>query len=285
MPVPARRGNIYMPDLAVVDEVRPENGQITTYTLKFLDPLLGRSFDFVPGQFTMVSAFGAGEDSAFFSSSPSARGKVDVTVQSVNGSGVPFALARLEKGNMVGLRGPAGNGMPLALMQRKRVYLIGDDVGFIPLRSLANYAVDNPTEFERVVIMGAYEEDSRVMYGQELFGIWAGHSIFDVRVVCQEIFSAREGLKPGGVTELFELADPTAQNSIAIVSGAPSFLKDCVNFLVDRDFRDAQIHLMLSRKYVCGFGLCASCKIGEKYLCTDGPVFPLSEIRKMPPEF
>ena len=283
MPVAARRGNVYMPDLAVVEDVRPENSEVTTYTLKFLDPLLGRSFDFVPGQFAMVSAFGAGEDSAYFSSSPSARGKVDITVQAVNSSGVPGALTRLEKGNMVGLRGPTGNGMPLPMMQRKRVYLIGDDTGFIPLRSLANYGVDNPTEFERIVVMAAFEKDSHLLYGQELFGIWAGHSIFDVKVMCKEIHNPREGLKSGGVSELFDYSEPAAQNSIAIVSGSPDFLKECVNFLIDRDFHDPQIQLMLSRKYVCGYGLCGTCAVpvalkdgtgwDHARACVDCPVF------------
>ncbi|MGH8103629.1 MAG: FAD-binding oxidoreductase [bacterium] len=277
-----RRGNVYMPDLAVVEDIRPENKEVTTYTLRFLDPLLGRSFDFLPGQFTMVSVFGSGEDSAYYSSSPSARGKVDITVQAANGAGVPVALARLEKGAMVGLRGPTGNGMPLPLMQRKRVYLIGDDTGFIPLRSLANYAVDNPTEFERMVVMGAYQDDSRLVFSHELFGIWAGHSVFDVKIVCKQIFQPREGLKTGGVSDLFDLVEPAASNSLAVISGSPEFLKECVTHLVERDFRDAQIHLMLSRKYVCGYGMCGSCKIGEKYLCVDGPVFPLSEIRRMP---
>jgi len=278
-----QKSNVYIPDLAVVEEIRVENPYTRTYTLRFLDPLLARSFEFLPAQGALISAFGYGEDSCFFSSSPSTRGRVEVTLPISRG--VSTALSMLEKGNMVGLRAPIGNGLPLEEMRHKRIYLIGHDSGLIPLRSLANYAVDNPTEFERIVVMGSFEEDTQLIFHSELLGVWPGHSIFDVKVFCEHVFSPREGIRPGGIGELFDAVEPAPSNSYAVVSGPVPFIRDVVSHLIDRDFRDAQILVLLNRKMSCGFGICGGCKIGDRYLCLTGPVFTMAELRKLPPEF
>jgi NAD(P)H-flavin reductase len=34
----------------------------------------------------------------------------------------------------------------------------------------------------------------------------------------------------------------------------------------------------------CGIGICGRCNIGGKYVCIDGPVFSLSELKELPNE-
>jgi len=34
----------------------------------------------------------------------------------------------------------------------------------------------------------------------------------------------------------------------------------------------------------CGIGFCGRCNIGPKYVCVDGPVFTLKELRELPDE-
>jgi NAD(P)H-flavin reductase len=34
-----------------------------------------------------------------------------------------------------------------------------------------------------------------------------------------------------------------------------------------------------------GIGMCGRCNIGDKYVCKDGPVFSLAQLKQMPPEY
>jgi NAD(P)H-flavin reductase len=35
-------------------------------------------------------------------------------------------------------------------------------------------------------------------------------------------------------------------------------------------------------KMKCGIGKCGRCNIGSRYICLDGPVFTLEELRQLP---
>jgi NAD(P)H-flavin reductase len=45
-------------------------------------------------------------------------------------------------------------------------------------------------------------------------------------------------------------------------------------------FREEQVYTTLERRMKCGIGLCGRCNLGPKYVCTDGPVFSLAELRE-----
>ncbi|MFN4182103.1 MAG: hypothetical protein ACK4G3_02680 [bacterium] len=278
-----RKANVFIPDVAVLEKKRRENAQMATFTFRFLDALLARSFDFVPGQLTLLSVFGVGEEAWFYTSSPTSRGMVDVTVSLNSRTGSYLAL--MERGQMVGLRGPSGMGLPLQLARGRSVYLIAQNSGLVPLRSFANYAVDQPTEFERIIVMNLVDRESSLLFSEELFGVWMGHSIFEVYVMSRELEREREGMSRGDVNRLFEVANPQPDNALAFVAGSPDFLSACIKHLVQRNFRDAHIFVFIPRKFSCGFGICGGCKLGERYVCVDGPVYSMTELRKLPPEF
>ena len=39
-----------------------------------------------------------------------------------------------------------------------------------------------------------------------------------------------------------------------------------------------RVFVSLERNMNCGFGRCGHCQYGSKFVCTDGPVFPFSEV-------
>ncbi|MBA7621786.1 Dihydroorotate dehydrogenase B (NAD(+)), electron transfer subunit [subsurface metagenome] len=51
------------------------------------------------------------------------------------------------------------------------------------------------------------------------------------------------------------------------------------------DWKDEQILNSLEMRMKCGIGKCGRCNIGNKFVCTDGPVFSLAELKKMPNEY
>jgi NAD(P)H-flavin reductase len=49
-------------------------------------------------------------------------------------------------------------------------------------------------------------------------------------------------------------------------------------------FAPEQIMTTLEKRMKCGIGICGRCNIGDKYVCVDGPVFTLAELKAMPNE-
>jgi NAD(P)H-flavin reductase len=42
------------------------------------------------------------------------------------------------------------------------------------------------------------------------------------------------------------------------------------------------IHMALERRMHCGVGECGHCYVNHRYVCTDGPVFTLADLRALP---
>jgi NAD(P)H-flavin reductase len=51
------------------------------------------------------------------------------------------------------------------------------------------------------------------------------------------------------------------------------------------NFPPERVVLSLEMKMKCGIGMCGRCNIGSRYVCRDGPVFTLAELRRLPPEY
>lgn len=43
--------------------------------------------------------------------------------------------------------------------------------------------------------------------------------------------------------------------------------------LLEAGFKEENIWISQERKMCCGIGKCGHCKIGDVYICVDGPVF------------
>ena len=149
--------NPYQPWLATVDNIKEEvggNRAIKTFRLVFQDDNLVKNFNFIPGQCTMVSLLGKGECFFAISSSPTKKGYVEVSVMKLGK--VTSALHELELGDVVGVRGPYGNGFDVDAWQGKNLVFIGGGIGQAPLRSLIDYVVDNKKKYGKLdVIYGA----------------------------------------------------------------------------------------------------------------------------------
>ena len=65
-----------------------------------------------------------------------------------------------------------------------------------------------------------------------------------------------------------------ASSAKAIVVGPPAMMRFSVKGLLERGFLEENIWVSYERKMCCGIGKCGHCRIGDKYVCVDGPVFP-----------
>ncbi len=91
--------------------------------------------------------------------------------------------------------------------------------------------------------------------------------------------------KVGFVAPIVEEVAPSSDNAIAVVCGPPIMIKTTITVLEELKFNDEQILNSLEMRMKCGVGKCGRCNIGNKYVCIDGPVFSLAELKKLPTEY
>jgi len=65
----------------------------------------------------------------------------------------------------------------------------------------------------------------------------------------------------------------------AIVVGPPIMYKYVIMSLGDKRISGHDIYVSLERRMKCGLGKCGHCQINSVYVCQEGPVFRLSDIR------
>src|SRR5271157_1302864 len=108
---PVLSDNPYQPHMARIVRIYKmvENNHL--FTLRFLDDQRARAFRHQPGQFIMLSVPGSGEMPISISSSPSRPEVLELCVRRVGR--VTHALYRLKTNDVVGVRGPYGNGYPM----------------------------------------------------------------------------------------------------------------------------------------------------------------------------
>ena len=108
---------------------------------------------------------------------------------------------------------------------------------------------------------------------------------FDIRVLTIDAeepgWDGNVGFVPAYLSDLA----PKPDNKVAITCGPPIMIKFTLQNLVALGFADEQIYTTLEMKMKCGVGKCGRCNIGHLFVCVDGPVFSLAQLRGLPAEF
>jgi sulfhydrogenase subunit gamma (sulfur reductase) len=83
----------------------------------------------------------------------------------------------------------------------------------------------------------------------------------------------------GVITTLIPKVRVDAKNTIAVVVGPPVMYRFVINELKKIGLADEHIVLSLERRMKCGVGKCGHCQINGVYVCQEGPVFTLEQLR------
>jgi len=272
--------NPYAPKLARIIETEMENAQVKTFRVVFEDEEYMKGFTFKPGQVGQLTAFGAGE-STFVINSPPTR--MDYLQFSVMRAGeVTAALHMLKEGDVVGVRAPLGNAFPVEDMKGKNVVLIAGGIGMAPLRTLLLYMLDNRADYGDILLIYGTRSPDDFCYKADM-AEWGARD--DMKVVetvdnACTLWTKCVGLVPNVLLD----EKPSPENAVAVTCGPPIMIRFTLEALGKLGFTDEQIITTLERRMKCGLGLCGRCNIGEKYVCVDGPVFTMAELRELPPE-
>lgn len=277
--------NPYLPSPIRIDKivVETEDRNIKTLSLSFLNKEDEANFKYIPGQFAELSVLGKGEAPFGMASSPTKAGCLELTVNKIGV--VTTALHDMELGEIVGIRGPLGNGYPIEALKGKNIVIIGGGFGFSTLRALTNFMLDqqNRTSFGDITVIYGARRPGLLLYRDE-FQDWGKR---DDLKLCVTVDKGDEDWKGnvGVVPAIAKETAPCADNAYALVCGPPIMIKFTLPVIRELGFPPERTLLSLEMRMKCGIGKCGRCNIGNKYVCRDGPVFTLAELSQLTGEY
>ncbi len=269
-----RRPDPFMPSIYRVGEVYREMSDTVTVTLA---PLSGPRPAFEPGQFNMLYAFGIGEVAISMSGDRANQNAFIHTVRNVGA--VSSALANLETGATVGLRGPFGTGWPVAAVEGSDVVIVAGGLGLAPLRPAIYDILANRRRYGRVVILFGTRNPDDMLYRRELEQ-WRQRLDIDIQVTVDHADADWHG-NVGVVPALIPRAAFDPHDTIAFVCGPEVMMRFTVSALIDAGVPPDRVYLSMERNMKCAIGLCGHCQFGSTFICKDGPVMRYDRIARI----
>lgn len=264
--------SIYTPEMMSVLEIEELTPFEKLFTIESPNGELGHD----PGQFMMVSILGVGEAPISISSSPSrSNGSFELCVRRVGD--LTNAMHALKPGAKIGLRGPYGEGFPIAKMRGKDLLFAPGGLGLAPLRSLINQVIDERASFGHVTILYGAKDPEALLYRDELEE-WLERDDVECLITVDNGDETWDG-NVGVITTLFPKININPRNTVAITCGPPIMYRFVLMELLGKGIPESQIYLSLERRMKCGVGKCGHCQIESLYCCQDGPVFNYAEIK------
>ena len=217
------------------------------------------SLEFKPGQFVMLWIPGVDEKPYTLSF---VTGKsFGITIEA-KGIFSKKAIS-LEKGDLVGVRGPFGNGFTLPEPD-DNIAIVAGGCGIAPLAPLID-KISNDTD-NITCIHGAKSKD---------------YLLYKERFKFKRDFCTDDGSfgYKGFVTDILNEKIATGYVFNKVYTCGPEIMMQQVFDTCEKN----QIHCQVSlERYMrCGFGLCGACVCGKEVVCKDGPVFGSEKLKTM----
>jgi NAD(P)H-flavin reductase len=253
---------------------------VRLFDLRFADPELADRFTWRPGQFVMLSVLGVGEAPFSLPSSPTRRGLFQLGIRRV-GVLTDYLFDHLHEGDLVGIRGPLGNGFPVERLRGQDLLLVAGGLGIVPLRGLLQYVIDLRHEFGRVVLLYGCKSPDQVLFVQELRSL-ARRGDAEVHLTVDRDNGLPWTGRTGVVTELLDDLRVDVSRTQAVACGPPVFYRFMLDRLVKMGFAKDRVWISLERRMECGVGKCGHCAIGYTFTCLHGPVFSYWDALNLP---
>ena len=207
-----------------------------------------------PGQFVMVWIPGVDEIPMSLSSVGETK---SITVKAIGDA--TKAIHKLKKGDIIGVRGPYGNGF--SADKKKKILAVGGGVGIAALMPLIRETCAD-------TIIGARSADEIIL--EKTTKQFSN----DVRVSTDD---GSYGFKGNAVQLMKEMMNEKKYD--VVVACGPEIMlyylhKACVELNV-------RCQLSLERFMKCGTGLCGSCVADGIRICKDGPVLTGEQISEL----
>ena len=131
----------------------------------FLFRLRGR-VDFSPGQFVQVALDHYGEATFAPCSDPKEKKFFELCVRGYGAT--TGQINKLLPGDFLKVRGPYGNGWPIAKLIGKNVLMIAGGLGLVPLRPLIFEMIRSKSEFKKITLVCGARSDDQILFHSDL---------------------------------------------------------------------------------------------------------------------
>jgi NAD(P)H-flavin reductase len=225
-----------------------------------------------PGQFNMLGLPGLGEVPISVSGLTRGAGRVMHTIRAVGP--VSRALAALEPGAALTIRGPYGTGWPVAAAEGADVTIVAGGLGLAPLRPVIRHFAERADGRRVRLVIGARSPADLGFL----------HDYDDWREAGIELSLTVDHAPPGWpgrVGVVTDLIGAGPGRTVAFVCGPEIMMRVAAMRLEDLGVSRDDIHISLERNMQCGAGLCGHCQIGPVLLCRDGPVLDWARARPL----
>lgn len=243
-----------------------------TWTLE-LQQASGDALPFLPGQFTMLSAGGAGEAPISISGDPQQPRRLLHTVREAGLA--TRAICEARPGDVLGVRGPFGRSWPVAQCEGADVVIAAGGIGLAPLRPAILAMLARRERYGRLVLLYGGRAPDQLLYEREL-SAW-GERGLEVLVTVDSAGPEWLG-HVGVVTRLVPRAGLHAPTAFALCCGPEVMMRFMVAALVHAGMQAERIFASMERDMQCGMGLCGHCQLGPTLICRDGPVYRWSDL-------
>lgn len=245
-----------------------EADNIHTYGLRLNDEETRRNFCFTAGQFNMVYLFGVGEVAISIVSDPDQPERLDHTIRSVGR--VTSAIAQLQAGETLGIRGPFGQGWPLHTARGHDVVIVTGGLGCAPVMGAIEYIFRRRLHYGSVKIIHGVKSPRDLVF-HERFEAWRKQPDTEVLLASDRPDKTWRH-HVGVVTELFEHVSIDPAKTMVLMCGPEIMMRLGAPILMRRGIPATAIYVSLERHMECGVGLCGHCQMGPYFLCKEGPV-------------
>ncbi len=270
--------NPLIPAIVKVVKIVQETPDVKTFHVSTADNK--KPFMPLPGQLGMFSLLQVGE--GMFSVTAQGENHLEFAIKKCGQ--LTDALHEIKPGQMMGVRGPYGNGFPLEKCRGRDMLFIGGGIGLAPVRSLIKYCLENRGDFGKIDIVYGARSMNDLCFKEDLFENWPREKDTKVHVTV-DTGDENCPCNIGFVPAFLEQLNPDPQGKIVVLCGPPVMIKFSLAALDKMGFTDDQVITTLEMRMKCGVGKCGRCNIGSKFVCLDGPVFTLAELKTLPNEF
>jgi NAD(P)H-flavin reductase len=234
---------------------------------------MAAAYRFQPGQFNMLYVPGYGESAISISSDPNRQGTLSHTIR-VAGN-VTQAIARKNKGDHIGLRGPFGTSWPVDSHRGHDVVLACGGIGLAPLRPAIYHILNHRSEYGRVILLYGARTPKDLLYPSE-YDSWRELGL-EVEVTVDIGDSDWKG-HVGVVPMLFYQLRLQPKQTVVMTCGPEIMMRFVVFEALARRIPAEEVFVSLERNMSCAMGFCGHCQFGPNLVCKDGPVFAFRQV-------
>ena len=249
-----------------------------------------------PGQFFMLYVPSIGEAPFTFTEAPNKQGEFRAFIRKMGQ--VTSQLFTMQRGDILGARGPFGRGWPLnTSSNNNNTLVVAGGCGLAPLVTLIdnfvnhliaqraisvekNQRIIQTDKQQLVLIYGARNKAAQLLTPER--GRWHKHiKIFNTLDEYEQNKSPTT-VQGSPLTVLPKALDFfTSRPTTALLCGPEIMMKSVATSLTEYGLASNNIFLALERRMHCALGLCGHCYINNQYVCQSGPTFSWQEYQAL----